>query len=131
MDKGSRVAGETLYYLSLDWYDSSTFYEQDHLHPLETFENSHPIGVSPEAWTQWRMVRNRLPNLWLLAGRPNASKSDMSLVAYFEDKTEDQQKQFLREAMIPEGASLELRDFGEFYERRKALMASRLRKLLK
>lgn len=130
-DKGSRVAGETLYYLSLEWYDSGTFYEQDHLHPFEAFENSNPIGISPEDWKQWRALRNRLPNLWLLSGRPNASKSDMSLSSYFEDKTEDQKKQFLREAMIPGGASLELWDFGEFYERRKVLMAGKLRQLLK
>lgn len=130
-EKGSRVVGETLYYLSLEWYDTNIFYEQDHLHPYEGFETSNPIGVSTEDWRQWRSMRNRLPNLWLMGGRANASKSDMSLSVYFAGKTPEQQKQFMREAIIPEGVSLELQDFDDFYEKRKKLLASKLRQLLK
>lgn len=72
MEKGSRVAGEALYYLSLDWLNRNTKYEQDHLHPYERFEGTNPIGVSLQDWKRWRSLRNRLPNLQLLAGRTNA-----------------------------------------------------------
>ncbi len=129
-EKGNRVAGEALYYLSLNWLNRNIKYEQDHLHPYERFEGTNPIGVSLQDWKKWRSLRNRLPNLQLLAGRSNASKSDMRLIDYYNDMDQEQQIAFRREALIPEGISLELEDFDAFYEQRKALMAQRLRELL-
>ncbi len=73
-EKGSRVAGEALYYLSLDWLNQNFKYEQDHLHPYERFDDSKPVAVSMEEWKRWRGNRNRLPNLQLLEGRSNGSK---------------------------------------------------------
>lgn len=130
-EKGNRVAGEALYYLSLNWLNKNIKYEQDHLHPYERFEGTNPIGVSLQDWKKWRSLRNRLPNLQLLAGRSNASKSDMRLIDYYNDMDQEQQIAFRREALIPEGISLELEDFDVFYEQRKALMAQRLRELLR
>lgn len=130
-EKGSRVAGEALYYLSLNWLNKNIKYEQDHLHPYERFEETSPIGVSLQDWKKWRSLRNRLPNLQLLAGRSNASKSDMRLIDYYNDMDHDQQISFRREALIPDGISLELEDFDTFYEQRKALMTQRLRELLR
>lgn len=130
-EKGSRVAGEALYYLSLNWLNKNIKYEQDHLHPYERFEETNPIGVSLQDWKKWRSLRNRLPNLQLLAGRSNASKSDMRLIDYYNDMDHDQQISFRREALIPDGISLELEDFDVFYEQRKALMTQRLRELLR
>lgn len=130
MEKGSRVAGEALYYLSLDWLNRNTKYEQDHLHPYERFEGTNPIGVSLQDWKRWRSLRNRLPNLQLLAGRTNASKSDMRLIDYYNDMDQEQQSAFRKEAMIPDNTSLELENFETFYEQRKLLMSKRLRELL-
>lgn len=130
-EKGSRVAGEALYYLSLNWLNKNIKYEQDHLHPYERFEGTNPIGVSLHDWKRWRSLRNRLPNLQLLAGRSNASKSDMRLIDYYNDMDQEQQISFRREALIPDGISLELEDFDVFYEHRKALMAQQLRELLR
>lgn len=79
-EKGSRVAGEALYYLSLDWTNKNFKYEQDHLHPFDRFDGSKPISVSMEDWRRWRGNRNRLSNLQLLEGRSNGSKNDMRLV---------------------------------------------------
>lgn len=130
-EKGSRVAGEALYYLSLNWLNKNIKYEQDHLHPYERFEGTNPIGVSLQDWKRWRSLRNRLPNLQLLAGRSNASKSDMRLIDYYNDMDQEQQISFRREALIPDGISLELEDFDAFYEQRKTLMAQQLRELLR
>lgn len=41
-EKGGRVAGEALYYLSLDWTNRNFKYEQDHLHPYDRFDDSNP-----------------------------------------------------------------------------------------
>lgn len=129
-EKGSRVAGEALYYLSLDWRNKDYKYEQDHLHPYERFESTKPISVSMEHWKKWRNERNRLPNLQLLEGRSNGSKSAMRLVDYYNDMNKEQKTIFYRQALIPEEVSLEIEHFDEFYEARKELLAKRIKALL-
>lgn len=131
-EKSSRVTGEALYYLSLDWINKNYKYEQDHLHPAERFEGSKPftISISREEWRVWCSNRNRLPNLWLLEGRSNASKSNMPLIDFYNDMNEDQRVQFRKQAMIPDGVSLELEHFADFYEKRKELITKKLKELL-
>lgn len=129
-EKGGRVAGEALYYLSLDWRNKHFKYEQDHLHPYDRFDGNKPISVSMEDWKRWRGNRNRLANLHLLEGRSNASKSDMRLVDYYNDMNNEQKAEFCKQAIIPEGVSLELENFDEFYEKRKVILATRIHQLL-
>ena len=129
-EKGSRVAGEVLYFLGLDWINKNYKYEQDHLHPDERFNRTNPVSVPMEEWNKWRSNRNRLPNLHLLEGRQNASKNDMRLVDYYNDMNDEQKAVFRKEALIPDGVSLELEHFGEFYEKRKALLMDKIRQLL-
>jgi hypothetical protein len=128
-EKGSRVAGEVLYYLSIDWMNKTFRYEQDHLHPESKFSNK-PVSVAMEDWKKWRGNRNRLPNLHLLEGRSNGSKSDMRLIDYYNDMNDAQKITFHRNAMIPEDVALEIESFEEFYEARKKLLTDKIRKLL-
>lgn len=129
-EKGSRVAGEVMYYLNLGWTNKNFKYEQDHLHPDNRFSGSKPVSVSVADWKRWRGMRNRLPNLHLLEGRSNGSKNDMRLVDYYNDMNDEQKVEFYSQAMIPQGASLEIEDFEKFYEDRKALLTHRIRELL-
>lgn len=129
-EKGSRVAGEALYYLSLDWRNKNFKYEQDHLHPFDRFDGSKPISVSMEDWRRWRGNRNRLSNLQLLEGRSNGSKKDMRLADYYNDMNDEQKAEFCKQAMIPQDVSLEIEDFEKFYEARKAILTERIRELL-
>lgn len=129
-EKGSRVAGEALYYLSIDWVNKNFKYEQDHLHPFDRFDATKPIAVSHEDWLLWRENRNRLPNLQLLEGRSNGSKNDMPLIDYYNDMNDEQKEIFVKQAIIPKDTSLEISKFGLFYEKRKALLVERLKKLL-
>ena len=128
--KGSRIAGEALYFLGMDWINKNCKYEQDHLHPYDRFDGTKPISVPMDTWRKWRSDRNRLPNLQLLEGRSNGSKNDMRLIDYYNDMNDDQKADFYREAIIPEGVSLELENFEEFYEKRKSLLIKRIRELL-
>lgn len=105
-------------------------HEQDHLHPYDRFDSTKPISVSMDDWRKWRSNRNRLPNLQLLEGRSNGSKNAMRLVDYYNDMNDEQKAEFCKEALIPEGVSLELENFEEFYEKRKALLTSKIRQLL-
>lgn len=129
-EKGSRVAGEALYYLSLDWLDKTFKYEQDHLHPYDRFDGNKPFSISMEQWKRWRGNRNRLPNLHLLEGRSNGSKSDMRLVDYYNDKNDTQRAEFCEQAFIPSEVSLEFENFEEFYEKRKDILTVKIRELL-
>ena len=129
-EKGSRVAGEALYFLSLDWRNNHFKYEQDHLHPFERFDGNKPISVYMEDWRRWRGNRNRLANLHSLEGRSNASKSDMRLADYYNDMNDAQKAEFIKQSFIPEGVSLELENFEDFYEQRKAILTEKVRELL-
>lgn len=129
-EKGSRVAGEVLYYLNLDWTNKNFKYEQDHLHPDNRFNESKPISVSMEDWRRWRGMRNRLPNLHLLEGRSNGSKNDMRLVDYYNDMNDGQKAEFCKQAMIPQDVSLEIEDYETFYQARKKILAEKMRELL-
>ena len=129
-EKGSRVAGDALYYLCLDWTNKNFKYEQDHLHPYDRFDGNKPVSVSMEDWRRWRGNRNRLPNLQLLEGRSNGSKSAMPLIDYYNDMNAEQQEEFRRQAMIPEGVPLGIEHFEEFYRKRKDILAKRIKVLL-
>lgn len=129
-EKNDRVAEAALYYLSLDWLNKTLKYEQDHLHPDVRFDQTPPLGVLPADWVKWRADRNKLPNLHFLEGRSNGSKNDMSLADYYNDMNDEQKSRFHKQSFIPEGASLEIADFQEFYEMRKTILIEKLRELL-
>ncbi|MGI2329328.1 DUF262 domain-containing protein [Planococcus sp. YIM B11945] len=130
MEKGSRVAGEVLYYLNLEWRNKSFKYEQDHLHPDNRFNGSKPPAISISDWKNWRGLRNKLPNLHLLEGRSNGSKNDMRLVDYYNDMNNEQKERFFEEAMISGDVSLEFEEFEKFYESRKLVLTKKIRELL-
>lgn len=129
-EKGSRVAGDALYYLCLEWTNKNFKYEQDHLHPYDRFDGNKPISVSMEDWRRWRGFRNRLPNLQLLEGRSNGSKNNMRLIDYYNDMNDAQKADFYKQAIIPEGVSLEIEHFEELYNKRKEMLAARIKALL-
>lgn len=129
-EKGSRVAGDALYYLCLDWTNKNFKYEQDHLHPYDRFDGNKPVSVSMEDWRRWRGNRNRLPNLQLLEGRSNGSKNAMPLIDYYNDMNDEQQEEFRKQAMIPDGVPLGIEHFEEFYNKRKEILAKRIKALL-
>lgn len=130
-EKGSRIAGDALYYLCLDWTSRNFRYEQDHLHPYDRFDGSKPITVSMEDWRRWRGLRNRLPNLQLLEGRSNGSKSGMRLIDYYNDMNDEQKAEFYKQAIIPQDVSLEIEGFEVFYNKRKEILAAKIKTLLR
>lgn len=129
-EKGSRIAGEILYYLNNDWMNSRFKYEQDHLHPSERFEESKPPKISTDDWKIWRSNRNKLPNLQLLEGRSNGSKNDMSLLDYYNEMNPDQQYIFKSQAFIPVDVSMDFTDFDLFFSNRKQLIIKKIKELL-
>lgn len=105
-------------------------YDQDHLHPYSNFDKETPIGVSDEQWREWHRKRNRLPNLQLLDKFSNQFKSDMPLIDFYNSIPEEEQNDFKKTSFIPDDISLEIKDFGEFYEKRKSILKEGIRNLL-
>ena len=120
---------EALYYLGINWLDSSVKYEVDHLHPYSKFD-CRPVGVSMSDWKISHSNRNRMPNLHLLPGIANAKKLDSPLDIYVNSMTEKQKTDFYEQALIPSDISLNIKDFNDFYEKRKTLLTQRLKDLL-
>lgn len=54
----------------------------------------------------------------------------MRLIDYYNDMNDGQKAEFCKQAIIPDGVSLELEHFDEFYEKRKAVLMDRIRVLL-
>lgn len=130
-EKGSRLAEEVLYFIGRDWIDTNISYEQDHLHPESRFSESKPFSISIEEWKTWYINRNRLPNIQLLNEFENKSKNNRRLIDYCNDMQEEEKKKFFEQAMIPQNTSLEIENFGEFYEKRKNILKEKILDLLK
>ena len=75
------------------------------------------LGLQYYTLADWRKARN-------------GSKNAMRLVDYYNDMNDEQKAVFHKEALIPDGVSLELENFEEFYEKRKELLTAKIRQLL-
>ena len=58
------------------------------------------------------------------------SQNNMPLIEYYNDMNDDQKAKFRKEAFIPDDVGLELEHFEEFYEKRKDLLAEKIRQIL-
>lgn len=113
----------TLLYPEIKVYAAK--FHQDHVHPYAGFENKNikDKDINKDKIKEWRILRNKLPNLELLQGDINQSKSQTSLVDWL--KLGNTVK------YMPSGVSAELNDFEDFYNKRKELMKAELKKALK
>ena len=99
--------------------DLVTFH-QDHCHPYSAFEDKNIayLGLSEEKVKDWQKKRNLLPNLQLLCGDENETKNKKSLKAWVAEGNDF--------AYHPLDVSLDLKDFDEFFEKRRELMKTEL-----
>jgi len=103
-------------------------YHQDHIHALALFNTDKPPkDVSRPDWEKWRKMKNKLPNLRLLKGPANKSKSDKRLTEF----TDAEKRRLRKELDLPSNLSLELKDFGKFYDCRKKNLEKKLNELLR
>ena len=65
-----------------------------------------------------------------MIGRDNGIKNDDPLIVHYENMTSEQQEKFRKQAMLPEGVSLDIQNFGDFYEARKEILREKLKDLL-
>lgn len=103
--------------------DKGSFH-QDHCHPYVGFEPKRikGLGIDRDTIDRWRSMRNKLPNLELLEGPENQSKNDKTLREWIEAGN--------KVDYLPDGVSLDLKDFDDFYSKRKELMEAKLKSIL-
>lgn len=111
-------------------------FHQDHIHPSAKFDYDHmkEIGLieakdGQPTWNDVYYKKDKLPNLQLLEGAENESKNATPFVDWF-NSTVPNKDHYKLEHYIPKDTSLEFRDFENFYEKRKALLKSKLTDLL-
>lgn len=128
--KGSRVAKYALSFLSNEREPLQGNFDQDHLHPRNLFERVVPLGVDATDWVKWRKDSDTLPNLCLMPYTLNRAKNNDSLYDYVSSLTYEEKNAFFEQAMIPKNVSLQLKDFGVFFNERKQLLCQKLKFLL-
>jgi len=107
-----------------------TTFHLDHLHPASQFTQKklEQAGMSADDVAFALTCFNNLPNLSLLPGTDNISKTDRPLADWLAKHPSPAVAQTL--ALLPQGADLTLTYFRTFYEARRQLLTSELRKRL-
>jgi hypothetical protein len=113
-------------------------FHQDHIHPASAFTDAklRRYGIPEENWKEWKMMKDQLPNLQLMEGQENKRKNKMPFDDWLggndskgNPNVPDRDK-FLDDNYIPRTVSFDLKDFERFFEARKQVLESRIRKLL-
>lgn len=107
-------------------------FHQDHIHPFAGFTSAEfdAAGVAEDERPLWLECRDTLPNLQLLNGRLNESKSATPLVQWLAPKSSGEQVLFKQNNFFPEGIDLDFSHFMEFFEARKAILREKLHEVL-
>lgn len=102
---------------------SQNTFHQDHCHADSLFaaKKLRKLNISEDKIVEWQKMKDLLPNLQFLEGSENQHKLKTPL------------KQWVNEGnkldFRPEGISLELKDFDEFFKERRKLMKEELLKI--
>ncbi|MCL2007166.1 MAG: DUF262 domain-containing protein [Treponema sp.] len=109
-----------------------TEYHQDHIHASSLFDsfNNKPYGISDTDWIKWGKMKNKLPNLQLLKGKPNQAKSKKKLNEWLDSSGAPTETEFRKALNLPIEISLKLKDFEEFYNFRKEILRKQLKEML-
>jgi hypothetical protein len=123
-----------LLYPNLDYRNHD--FHKDHLHPISGFNRKSIEKMGLDDTTTQRFLspewNNSIVNLQMLDSNENKSKQDRSLDDWvtFETQRKDRVA-FLDRQLIPEDVSLAFADFIPFAERRREMLAARLKDILK
>ncbi len=123
-----------LLYPNLDYRNHD--FHKDHLHPISAFNRKAIEKMGLDDTTKQRFLsaewNNSIINLQMLDSNENKSKQDCSLDDWvtFETQRKDRVA-FLDRQLIPEDVSLTFAAFIPFSERRRAILAARLKEILK
>jgi hypothetical protein len=109
-------------------------FHQDHIHPYAGFNTAalRKLMLSDAQIFDWQAMRDSLPNLQLLEGAENQAKRATPFGTWLENELpeEKDRRSYLRSHDIPSAVPLDLKDFGAFFDARKAMLREKLAPLL-
>jgi uncharacterized protein with ParB-like and HNH nuclease domain len=113
-------------------------FHQDHIHPESMFTNTQLTknNIAKEKWEEWQQKRDKLPNLQLMEGKENESKNKTPFKDWLYGKDSGgypnvvDPAKFKKDNYISETISLDFKDFEMFYEERKKLLKTEIKRVL-
>ena len=110
-------------------YGTNKFH-QDHIHPYSIFTKKifNGMGLEDEKQSEWINMRDKIPNLQLLEGKQNESKSNMPFKQWLD--REKNKNDYKKTNYIDLEVGTEFKDFEEFYNKRRENLKEELIKRL-
>ena len=111
-------------------YNTKNF-DQDHIHPTYFFSFNHLSSIGKgDRYEEWQTKKDTIPNLQMLEERKNRVKNKREFKDWLDMESEIEKKEYLEDNYIPLDVSYDIKDFDEFYNKRKGLLIIALKKIL-
>ena len=111
-------------------YNTKNF-DQDHIHPTYFFSFNHLSSIGKgDKYEEWQTKKDTIPNLQMLEERKNRVKNKREFKDWLDMESEIEKKEYFEDNYIPIDVSYEIKDFDEFYIKRKELLIIALKKIL-
>ena len=111
-------------------YNTKNF-DQDHIHPTYFFSFNHLSSIGKgDKYEEWQTKKDTIPNLQMLEERKNRVKNKREFKDWLDMESEIEKKEYLEDNYIPLDVSYDIKDFDEFYNKRKELLIIALKNIL-
>ena len=111
-------------------YNTKNF-DQDHIHPTYFFSFNHLGSIGKgDKYEEWQTKKDTIPNLQMLEERKNRVKNKREFKDWLDMESEIEKKEYFEDNYIPLDVSYDIKDFDEFYNKRKELLIIALKKIL-
>jgi uncharacterized protein with ParB-like and HNH nuclease domain len=113
-------------------------FHQDHIHPASLFTNAklRRNNILEENWKNWQEMKDQLPNLQLMEGKENESKSKTPIKNWLYGTGDNNTPnvvdvdKYKVDNYIPENVDLDLDNFEEFYNERLNILIEQIKNVL-
>ena len=111
-------------------YNTKNF-DQDHIHPTYFFSFNHLGSIGKgDKYEEWQTKKDTIPNLQMLEERKNRVKNKREFKDWLDMESEIEKKEYFEDNYIPLDVSYDIKDFDEFYNKRKEMLIIALKKIL-
>ena len=106
-------------------------FDQDHIHTTYFFSFNHLSSIGKgDKYEEWQTKKDTIPNLQMLEERKNRVKNKREFKDWLDMESEIEKKEYFEDNYIPLDVSYDIKDFDEFYNKRKELLIIALKKIL-
>ncbi|MCQ5365977.1 DUF262 domain-containing protein [Anoxybacillus salavatliensis] len=107
-------------------------FHQDHVHPYSQFRknNLKKLGLDERQQNEWIAKRDTIPNLQLLEGVENKSKSNKTFKEWIHEENNISHIEHYKKVHYIPDVDLDFSNFEQFYNERKKLMKKRFEQVM-